>query len=217
MSRSKSSKRWLQEHHQDAYVLKAREQGYRSRAVFKLAEIQQKDRIIKPGQLVLDLGAAPGGWSEYAQQIVGDQGKVIALDLLPIDPIAGVEFIQGDFTEQQTLDRLLTLIDERRLDLVLSDMAPNLSGMGSVDQPKSIYLAELAFDLARQFLAADGVFVIKLFQGEGFEDLISLLRLSFNSVRFRKPDASRARSSEIYAVCCGLKISPLAEKCASIC
>ena len=198
-------------------MLKAREQGYRSRAVFKLAEIQQKDRIIKPGQLVLDLGAAPGGWSEYAQQIVGDQGKVIALDLLPIDPIAGVEFIQGDFTEQQTLDRLLTLIDERRLDLVLSDMAPNLSGMGSVDQPKSIYLAELAFDLARQFLAADGVFVIKLFQGEGFEDLISLLRLSFNSVRFRKPDASRARSSEIYAVCCGLKISPLAEKCASIC
>jgi 23S rRNA (uridine2552-2'-O)-methyltransferase len=205
MSRSKSSKRWLQEHHQDAYVLKAREQGYRSRAVFKLAEIQQKDRILKPGQLVLDLGAAPGGWSEYAQQIVGDQGKVIALDLLSIDPIAGVEFIQGDFTEQQTLDRLLTLIDDLRLDLVLSDMAPNLSGMGSVDQPKSIYLAELAFDLARQFLAADGVFVIKLFQGEGFEDLISLLRLSFNSVRFRKPDASRARSSEIYAVCCGLR------------
>jgi len=205
MSRSKSSKRWLQEHHQDAYVLKAREQGYRSRAVFKLAEIQQKDRIIKPGQLVLDLGAAPGGWSEYAQQIVGDQGKLIALDLLPIEPIAGVEFIQGDFTEQQTLDRLLVLIDDHRLDLVLSDMAPNLSGMDSVDQPRSIYLAELAFDLARQFLAADGVFVIKLFQGEGFEDLISLLRLSFKSVRFRKPDASRARSSEIYAVCCGLR------------
>ena len=186
-------------------MLKAREQGYRSRAVFKLAEIQQKDRILKPGQLVLDLGAAPGGWSEYAQQIVGDQGKVIALDLLSIDPIAGVEFIQGDFTEQQTLDRLLTLIDDLRLDLVLSDMAPNLSGMGSVDQPKSIYLAELAFDLARQFLAADGVFVIKLFQGEGFEDLIAVLRVSFNSVRFRKPDASRARSSEIYAVCCGLR------------
>ena len=205
MSRSKSSKRWLQEHHQDAYVLKAREQGYRSRAVFKLAEIQQKDRIIKPGQLVLDLGAAPGGWSEYAQQIVGDQGKVIALDLLPIEPIAGVEFIQGDFTEQQTLDQLLALIDGRRLDLVLSDMAPNLSGMDSVDQPRSIYLAELALDLAHQFLAADGVFVIKLFQGEGFEDLISLLRLSFKSVRFRKPDASRARSSEIYAVCCGLR------------
>ncbi len=205
MARSKSSKRWLQEHHQDAYVLKAREQGYRSRAVFKLAEIERKDRIIKPDQLVLDLGAAPGGWSEYAQQIVGDRGKVIALDLLPIEPIVGVEFIQGDFTEQQTLDQLLALIDDRRLDLVLSDMAPNLSGMDSVDQPRSIYLAELAFDLARQFLATDGVFVIKLFQGEGFEDLISLLRLSFKSVRFRKPDASRARSSEIYAVCCGLR------------
>ncbi len=205
MPRSKSSKRWLQEHHQDAYVLKAREQGYRSRAVFKLAEIQQKDRIIKPGQRVLDLGAAPGGWSEYAQQIVGDQGKVIALDLLPIKSIGGVEFLQGDFTEQQTLDRLLVLIDGRQLDLVLSDMAPNLTGMNSVDQPKSLYLAELAFDLARQFLVAEGVFVIKLFQGEGFEDLISRLRLSFKSVRFRKPDASRARSSEIYAVCSGLR------------
>ena len=205
MSRSKSSKRWLQEHHQDAYVLKAREQGYRSRAVYKLAEIQQKDRIIKPGQFVLDLGAAPGGWSEYAGQIVGDQGKVIALDLLPIEPIAGVEFVQGDFTEQETLDQLLSLIDDYRVDLVLSDMAPNLSGMDSVDQPRSIYLSELALDLARQFLTADGVFVVKLFQGEGFEELISLLRLSFKGVRFRKPDASRSRSSEIYAVCSGLK------------
>ena len=186
-------------------MLKAREQGYRSRAVFKLSEIQQKDRIIKPGQLVLDLGAAPGGWSEYARQVVGDPGRVIALDLLPIEPIAGVEFLQGDFTEQQTLDQLLVLIDDRQLDLVLSDMAPNLSGMDSVDQPKSMYLAELAFDLARQFLAADGVFVVKLFHGEGFEDFISLLRLNFKSVRFRKPDASRARSSEIYAVCCGLR------------
>jgi len=205
MSRSKSSKRWLQEHHQDAYVLKAREQGYRSRAVYKLAEIQQKDRIIKPGQFVLDLGAAPGGWSEYTRQIVGDQGKVIALDLLPIEPIAGVEFIQGDFTEQETLDQLLNLIVDRRLDLVLSDMAPNLSGMDSVDQPRSIYLAELALDLARQFLTTDGVLVVKLFQGEGFEELISMLRLSFKVVRFRKPDASRARSSEIYAVCNGLR------------
>ena len=205
MSHSKSSKRWLQEHHQDAYVLKAREQGYRSRAVFKLAQIQQKDRIMKPGQLVLDLGAAPGGWSEYAQRIVGDQGKVIALDLLPIEPIAGVEFIQGDFTEQQTLDQLLILIGDRRLDLVLSDMAPNLSGMGSVDQPRSIYLAELAFDLACRILTADGGFVVKLFQGEDFEELISLLRQSFKAVKFRKPDASRARSSEIYAVCSGLK------------
>jgi len=205
MSRSKSSKRWLQEHHQDEYVLKARAQGYRSRAVFKLAEIQQKDRVLKAGQFVLDLGAAPGGWSEYASQIVGDQGKIIALDLLPLDPIAGVTFIQGDFTEQETLDRLLALTDDRRFDLVLSDMAPNLSGMGSVDQPRVIHLAELAFDLAAQILQPQGVFVIKLFQGEGFEQLISGFRQTFKSVKFRKPDASRARSSEIYAVCAGLK------------
>jgi 23S rRNA (uridine2552-2'-O)-methyltransferase len=203
MSRSKSSKRWLQEHNQDSYVRKAREQGYRSRAVYKLAEIQQKDQVFKPGQLVLDLGAAPGGWSEYAIRMVGDQGRVIALDLLPLDPIAGVEFIQGDFTEQQVLDEVLALAAGRSFDLVLSDMAPNLSGMHSVDQPKSVYLAELAFDLARKFLTADGHFVIKLFQGDGFEDLISQFRRSFASVKFRKPDSSRARSSEIYAVCSG--------------
>ncbi len=205
MSRSKSSKRWLQEHHQDSYVLKARQQGYRSRAVFKLEAIQQKDHILKPGQLVLDLGAAPGGWSEYARQIVGDLGRVIALDLLPVEPIAGVESIQGDFTEQQTLNELLALIGDHRCDLVLSDMAPNLSGIHSVDQPRSIYLAELAFDLAREFLTPQGMFVIKLFQGEGFEDFIVQLRLSFQAVKFRKPDSSRARSNEIYAVCSGLR------------
>jgi len=205
MSRSKSSKRWLQEHHHDAYVLKAREQGYRSRAVFKLEQIQHKDRILKAGQFVLDLGAAPGGWSEYASQIVGHTGRIIAIDLLPMEPIAGVEFVQGDFTEQDTLDRLLALIDERRFDLVISDMAPNLSGMDSVDQPKSIHLAELAFDLAREFLTPDGVFVSKLFQGAGFEDLVSQFRSSFKSVKFRKPDSSRPRSNEIYAVCSGLR------------
>ena len=205
MSRSKSSKRWLQEHHQDAYVLKAREQGYRSRAVFKLEEIQQKDQLLKPGQFVLDLGAAPGGWSEYASQVVGDQGRIIALDLLPLDPIGGVEFLQGDFTEQATLDQLLALIGERRFDLVLSDMAPNLSGMHSVDQPRSMYLAELAYDMARQFSTPDGVFVVKLFQGEGFEELISMFRLGYRSVKFRKPDSSRSRSNEIYAVCSGLR------------
>lgn len=186
-------------------MLKAREQGYRSRAVFKLEEIEQKDRIFKPGQFVLDLGAAPGGWSEYAIQAVGDRGRVIALDLLPVEPIAGVEFLQGDFTEQKTLDGLLALIGERKFDLVLSDMAPNLSGMHSVDQPKSIYLAELAFEMARDFLAPGGVFVVKLFQGEGFDELVSTFRLTFKSVKFRKPDASRSRSSEIYAVCSGLR------------
>ena len=205
MPRSKSSKRWLQEHHQDAYVIKAREQGYRSRAVFKLEEIQHKDRILKAGQFVLDLGAAPGGWSEYANQVVGHKGRVIALDLLPMEPIAGVEFVQGDFTEQSTLDALLALMGERRFDLVISDMAPNLSGMHSVDQPRSIYLAELAFGLAREFLTPDGVFVSKLFQGEGFDALISQFRSSFKSVKLRKPDSSRSRSKEIYAVCCGLR------------
>jgi len=205
MSRSKSSKRWLQEHHHDTYVLKAREQGYRSRAVFKLEQIQHKDRILKPGQFVLDLGAAPGGWSEYASRIVGHAGRIIAIDLLPMEPIAGVEIVQADFTEQGTLDRLLALIDERRFDLVISDMAPNLSGMDSVDQPKSIHLAELAFDLAREFLTPDGVFVSKLFQGAGFEDLVSQFRSSFKSVKLRKPDSSRSRSNEIYAVCSGLR------------
>jgi len=205
LSRSKSSKRWLQEHHQDSYVLKARERGYRSRAVFKLDEIQQKDHIFKPGQFVLDLGAAPGGWSEYASLAVGATGRVIAVDLLPVDPIAGVNFLQGDFTEQQTLDQILVLAGAQRFDLVLSDMAPNLSGMQSVDQPKAIYLAELAFELAREFLVPQGVFVVKLFQGAEFEDLISTFRLAFKSVKFRKPDASRSRSSEIYAVCTGLR------------
>jgi len=205
LARSKSSKRWLQEHHQDSYVLKAREQGYRSRAAFKLDEIQQKDRIFSPGQLVLDLGAAPGGWSEYAIQAVGDHGHVVALDLLPMEPIAGVVFLQGDFTEQRTLDELTELVGERKFNLVLSDMAPNLSGMQSVDQPRSVYLAELAFEMARGFLVPDGVFVVKLFQGEGFEALVKEFRLSFRSVKFRKPDASRSRSSEIYAVCGGLK------------
>ena len=205
MSRSKSSKRWLQEHHRDAYVLKAREQGYRSRAVFKLEQIQQKDHILKRGQFVLDLGAAPGGWSEYSSRIVGDKGRIIALDLLPIEPIAGVEVIQGDFTQQQTLDRLLTLTGGRQFDLVLSDMAPNLSGMESVDQPKSIHLAELAFDLASEWLGPDGIFVSKLFQGAGFDELVARLRATFKSVKLRKPDSSRSRSNEIYAVCHGLR------------
>ncbi len=186
-------------------MLQARRDGYRSRAVYKLAEIQKKDKILKPGQLVLDLGAAPGAWSEYASQHIGDRGRIIALDLLAMEPIAGVDFLQGDFTEAETLNALLELIDNHEFDLVLSDMAPNLSGMGSVDQPRVIHLAELAFDLAAQILQPKGVFVIKLFQGEGFEQLISGFRQTFKSVKFRKPDASRARSREIYAVCAGLK------------
>lgn len=205
VARSKSSRNWLKEHHQDSYVLQARRDGYRSRAVYKLAEIQKKDKILKAGQLVLDLGAAPGAWSEYASRIIGDRGRVIALDLLVMEPIVGVECLQGDFTEEETLNTLLKLIDNQKCDLVLSDMAPNLSGMGSVDQPRATYLAELAVDLAGEILQPDGVLVIKLFQGEGFEELIFRFRQTFKSVKFRKPDASRARSREIYAVCAGLK------------
>ena len=205
MSRSKSSQNWLKEHHDDAYVLQARRDGYRSRAVYKLIEIQHKDQVLKPGQFILDLGAAPGGWSEYAARFVGNRGRVIAVDLLPVEPIAGVEIIKGDFQEPETLDQILDLIGRQPFDLVLSDMAPNISGIDTVDQPRSVYLAELAFELARDCLNENGCFVVKLFQGEGFEALTSAFRLAFKSVRYRKPKASRARSREIYAVCSGLR------------
>ncbi len=205
MSRSKSSQKWLKEHHDDAYVLQARRDGYRSRAVYKLIEIQHKDQILKAGQFILDLGAAPGGWSEYAARFVGNKGRVIAVDLLPVEPIAGVEIIKGDFQERETLDQILDLTDRQPFDLVLSDLAPNISGIDTVDQPRSVYLAELAFELARDCLNENGCFVVKLFQGEGFEALTSAFRLAFKSVRYRKPKASRSRSREIYAVCSGLR------------
>ncbi len=205
MSRSKSSNQWLKDHHDDAYVLQARKDGYRSRAVYKLIEIQQKDHILKPGQFALDLGAAPGGWSEYISKFAHGRGRLIAVDLLPMEPIAGVEIIQGDFNQQETLDQILDLVDNQLLDLVLSDMAPNISGIDTVDQPRSVYLAELAFELARDCLNENGSFVVKLFQGEGFEALTSAFRLAFKSVKYRKPKASRARSREIYAVCSGLR------------
>jgi len=205
LSRSKSSQTWLKEHHDDQYVLQARRDGYRSRAIYKLIEIQEKDQVLKPGQFVLDLGAAPGGWSEYAAQFVSDKGRLIAVDLLPVEPIGGAEIIQGDFTEQSTLDEIVKLVEGRDIDLVLSDMAPNLSGMESVDQPRSMYLVELAFELARDYLGKNGVFVVKLFQGEGSDAYISLLRGCFKSVKLRKPGASRPRSREIYAVCRGLR------------
>ena len=205
MARSKSSKAWLREHHGDEYVQRSRDEGYRSRATYKLAEIQQKDRLLRPGQTVLDLGAAPGGWSEFAAREVGDSGRVLALDLLPMPAIAGVEFLQGDFNETDTYERLIAALGEGRADLVLSDMAPNMSGVASVDQPRSMQLAELALDLATEFLAEDGAFVVKLFQGEGFDALLARLKREFRSVKLRKPDASRSRSKEIYAVCRGLK------------
>jgi 23S rRNA (uridine2552-2'-O)-methyltransferase len=198
MSRSKSSQRWLREHVTDEYVKLARAQGYRSRAVFKLMEIQARDRILKPGMTVIDLGAAPGSWSQFAAQQVGRQGKVIALDILLMEPLVAVEFIEGDFREQETLDRLLTLLTGRPADLVMSDMAPNTSGIKAVDQPRGIYLAELALDLARQCLRPGGDLLLKAFQGEGFDALLRALRRSFATVSSRKPKASRPRSPEVY-------------------
>ena len=205
MGRSKSSSRWLQEHHADPYVLQARREGYRSRAVYKLIELQEKDHLLKPKQFVVDLGAAPGGWTEYASQFCSKGGRLIAVDLLEMDPIVDVDIIQGDFTEQGILDDILGLINNSPVDLVLSDMAPNISGIETVDQPKSMYLVELAFDFALQVLDKKGSFTVKMFQGEGFDEMVREFRKSFKVVKFRKPKASRARSREVYAVCQGLK------------
>lgn len=200
-----SSRRWLQEHFKDQYVQLAQQRGYRSRACFKLLEIQEKDRLIRPGMTVVDLGSAPGGWSQVAAELVGDQGQVIATDILPMDNLAGVSFIQGDFTDEAVLQRLLAAIDGRPVDLVISDMAPNMSGMNAVDQPRSMYLVELALDLSRQVLKPGGNFLSKVFQGEGFDALLRDMRESFATVQSRKPSASRARSREVYQLCKGFR------------
>jgi 23S rRNA (uridine2552-2'-O)-methyltransferase len=205
MSRSKSSSRWLKEHFDDEFVLRAQKEGYRSRAIYKLIEIQQKDHILKPGMTVIDLGAAPGGWSEYAVKKLGSKGRMIALDILPMEPIGGVEIIEGDFREEAVLEQLLDLMDDAGADLVISDMAPNISGMEVVDIPRSYYLAELALDLARQVLKPGGGLLVKLFQGEGFDAYQKELKQSFSRVVMRKPKASRARSREIYALATGYK------------
>ncbi|MEJ2644847.1 MAG: 23S rRNA (uridine(2552)-2'-O)-methyltransferase RlmE [Gammaproteobacteria bacterium] len=200
MPRSKSSRRWLKEHFDDEYVRRAQREGYRSRAVYKLEEIQQRDRLLKPGQVVVDLGAAPGGWCQYAQRIVGSKGRVVAMDILPMDPLPGVEFLQGDFREDEVLEKLLTILESRPVDLVMSDMAPNISGMDAVDQPRAMYLAELALDFARRVLRPGGDLLVKVFQGEGFEGYLHDLRASFRQVTSRKPKASRGRSREVYLV-----------------
>ncbi len=205
MGRSKSSKRWLEEHHADEYVLKSRREGYRSRAVYKLIELQEKDHLLKSKQFVVDLGAAPGGWTEYASQFCSKGGRLIAVDLLEMDSITDVDIIQGDFTEQKVLDEILELINNSPVDLVLSDMAPNISGIETVDQPKSMYLVELAFEFSLQVLDKNGSFAVKMFQGEGFDEMVRSFRKSFKVVKFRKPKASRPRSREVYAVCQGLK------------
>ncbi|MCU7835902.1 MAG: 23S rRNA (uridine(2552)-2'-O)-methyltransferase RlmE [gamma proteobacterium symbiont of Taylorina sp.] len=205
MGRSKSSSEWLQEHFKDQYVLKSQQDGYRSRAAYKLLQIQQKDKIIKPGMNIVDLGSAPGGWSQVARQFVGSKGKVVALDILPMDQLAQVEFVLGDFREEAVLNELLTVVNNEPIDLVISDMAPNITGVKAVDQPKSIYLLELAMDLANQVLTPEGTLLMKVFQGEGFQPLLAELRKSYQKVITRKPDASRSRSSEVYLLAKGFK------------
>lgn len=205
MARSKSSNRWMQEHFRDEYVQQAKAKGYRSRAVFKLIEIQEKDRLIKPGMNIIDLGAAPGGWSGYVRTLVAQRDKIIALDILPIEHIPGVEFIQGDFRENEVLDKLYQMLDGAPVNMVLSDMAPNISGNKWVDQPRSLYLSELALDTARTVLVKGGHFLVKVFQGEGSEEFLEEVRKSFSSVSIRKPKASRARSNEVYILAKGFK------------
>lgn len=205
MGRSKSSHRWLQEHQSDQYVQRSRREGYRSRASYKLLELDKKDKLLQPGMTVIDLGAAPGGWSQVAVEKVGERGRVIASDILAMDAIAGVHFIRGDFTEASVLETILASLEGGRADLVISDMAPNLSGMKAVDQPRAMYLVELALDLAFNVLKPGGRFVAKVFQGEGFDELLKEVRAHFSAVLIRKPDASRPRSREVYLVAKGLK------------
>ena len=204
--RTPSSTRWLKEHFDDKYVQQAQKLGLRSRAVFKIDEIQLKDKLIKPGMTVVDLGAAPGGWSQFAVEQVGDKGRVIACDILPMDPIAGVDFLQGDFREEAVLAALLERVGDAKVDVVMSDMAPNMSGTLAVDQPRSMYLVELALEMCKEVLAPNGSFVVKVFQGVGSEEYLKAVRGMFKTVRVRKPDSSRARSREVYIVATGFKL-----------
>ena len=205
MGRSKSSNRWMQEHFDDEYVKLAQAKGYRSRAVFKLSEIQEKDHIIKPGMAIIDLGAAPGGWSQYAREIAGKKNKIIALDILAMEPLEGVHFIQGDFCEESVLNQLHSVLDGAPVNLVLSDMAPNMSGNKAVDQPRSLYLAELALEMAKSVLTKEGVFLVKLFHGAGYEEFLRDVKTNFTNVVVRKPKASRPRSNEVYILAKGFK------------
>jgi len=205
-SRSKSSGRWLQEHFDDEYVKKAQKDGYRSRAVYKLLEIDEKDQLLKPGMTVVDLGAAPGSWSEVAAQRVGEKGTVIALDILPMDSLPGVTFIQGDFREEGPYNALLEALGDSQVDLVMSDMAPNISGMKAVDQPRAMYLAELALELARKVLKPGGDLLVKAFNGEGIDAYKQELRKDFKTLIVRKPRASRPRSPEIYLLARGYNL-----------
>jgi 23S rRNA (uridine2552-2'-O)-methyltransferase len=203
---SASSAKWLQEHFDDEYVKKAQKLGLRSRAVFKIEEINNKDKLIKPGMNVVDLGAAPGGWSEYATKVVGANGKVVACDILSMDPIVGVDFLQGDFREEAVLEALLNRIDGKNVDVVMSDMAANFTGNDAADAARSMYLVELALDMCNQVLKKNGAFVVKVFQGTGFEQFMKDARAAFKVVKTRKPESSRARSREVYLVATGFKL-----------
>ncbi len=205
MSRSKTSKAWMREHINDPYVQRAKAEGYRSRAAYKLLELDKKDRLLVPGQLLVDLGAAPGSWSQVALARLGSKGRVVAVDLLPMEPLPGVHFVQGDFREQEVLDALLLAMRGRKADLVISDLAPNISGIGVSDQARSMHLCELALEFARQCLKPGGSLLVKVFQGAGFTEFLAGMRKSFVKVGSRKPEASRGRSSEIYLLGKGYK------------
>ena len=206
MARSKSSGKWLKEHFDDVYVKRAQQEGWRSRAVYKLIEIDEKDHILKPGMTVVDLGAAPGSWCEYAARKIGEKGHIIALDILPMDALADVTFIQGDFREEEVYDQLLMTLGDTPVDLVMSDMAPNISGMKAVDQPRAMYLAELALELADKVLVDGGDLLIKVFTGEGLDAFKQELRTRFKKILVRKPKASRPRSPEIYLLARGYNV-----------
>jgi len=205
MARSKSSLNWLQEHVNDPYVKQAQRDGYRSRASYKLIQLNEKDKLLRPGMLIVDLGSAPGGWSQVAARLLGERGRVVATDILPMDPLKNVEFVQGDFTEEAVLNQVLGLLGGHPPDLVLCDIAPNITGIDSADQASSMYLAELALDFVRQALKPQGDFVVKVFQGAGSDAYLKDLRTSFDKVLVRKPAASRPRSREVYVVAKGLR------------
>lgn len=203
--RSKTSRQWLKEHFEDPFVQQSWKDGYRSRAAYKLLELQEKYKLIKPGMVIVDLGAAPGGWSQLAREWVGKQGALIAMDILPMQPLEGVEFLQGDFTELETEQALEDLLKGRSVDFVMSDMAPNMSGMRSVDQAKSMYLIELSLDFARKHLKKGGATLLKIFHGEGFDETLKLCRQDYEKVIMKKPEASRDRSRESYLIAMGKK------------
>jgi 23S rRNA (uridine2552-2'-O)-methyltransferase len=203
MAKSGSQKRWVQEHQDDFYVKKAHADGLRCRAAYKLIELQEKDRLFLPNQIVVDLGSAPGGWSQVLPRWIGKNGRIIALDILPMEPLHRVDFIQGDFTSEEVYQQLVAVLDGKKIDWVISDMAPNFAGDKSIDQPKSMHLVELAFQFALEHLTPGGGFIAKLFQGAGFQEFQRAAKESFSQVVIRKPEASRDRSSECYLIARG--------------